>query len=119
VSSAFENGALADEVGHGTGTGSLARLRYMADQIARNFAAYGDEKAVLATADHIDMYWDPRMKAMIFADIAADGPGQGRGALSPIAGAAIDYLAKGNHPEHQTRATEFNASDEGGHSDAG
>jgi formate dehydrogenase subunit delta len=83
----------------------------MADQIARNFMAYGHEKAVLATADHIDMYWDPRMKAMIFADE--------RGALTPVAGEAIEYLAKGNHPEHQTRATEFNAADEVGHSDAG
>lgn len=95
----------------GTGVGSQARLRYMADQIARNFAAYGHDKAVLATADHIDMYWDPRMKAMIFADE--------RAALGPIAGAAIEYLARGNHPEHQTRATQFNEADDIGHSDAG
>jgi formate dehydrogenase subunit delta len=92
-------------------SGSLQRLRYMADQIARNFQSYGRDKAVLATADHIDMYWDPRMKAMIFAD--------DRAALGEVAGAAIEYLARGNHPEHQTRATEFNKADEIGHSDAG
>lgn len=103
------------EVSEGTGVGSLARLRYMADQIARNFMAYGHDKAVLATADHIDMYWDPRMKAMIFADIA----GEGRTALDPVAGEAIAYLAEGNHPEHQTRATQFNSAHEVGHSDAG
>jgi formate dehydrogenase subunit delta len=91
--------------------GSLPRLRYMADQIARNFIALGHDKAILATADHIDMFWDPRMKAMIFAD--------DRTQLGPVAKAAIDYLATGAHPEHQTRATEFNKVDEAGHVDAG
>jgi len=91
--------------------GSLPRLRYMADQIARNFVALGHDKAVLATADHIDMFWDPRMKAMIFAD--------DRAKLGPVAGPAITYLAGGNHPEHQTRATQFNSAHEVGHSDAG
>jgi len=91
--------------------GSLPRLRYMADQIARNFLALGHDKAILATADHIDMFWDPRMKAMIFADDRAQ--------LGPVAGPAIDYLASGLHPEHQTRATEFNKAGEVGHSDAG
>ena len=89
--------------------GSLPRLRYMADQIARNFLALGHDKAVLATADHIDMFWDPRMKQMIFAD--------DRSNLGPVAAPAIDYLASGKHPEHQTRATVFNKVDEDGHSD--
>lgn len=35
----------------------------MANQIALNFAALGDERAVAATAEHIGKYWDPRMKA--------------------------------------------------------
>jgi formate dehydrogenase subunit delta len=83
----------------------------MANQIALNFQALGHDNAVLATADHIDMYWDPRMKAGIFGDDRAQ--------LSPVAAAAIDYLAKGQHPPHQTRATEFNTVDEVGHSDAG
>jgi len=91
--------------------GTAAKLRRMADQIAVNFQALGHDEAVLATADHIDMFWDPRMKAGIFAD--------DRSLLSPVARAAIDYLAKGQHPPHQTRATEFNTVDEVGHSDAG
>ncbi len=90
---------------------TIERLRRMADQIARNFQALGHDKAVLATADHIDMFWDPRMKAGIFAD--------DRSQLGEIAAAAIDHLAAGNHPEHQTRATQFNTVDEVGHSDAG
>ena len=63
-----------------------ARLRTMADQIARNFAATGHDKAVAATADHIVRFWDPRMRAAILAD--------DRAALSPIAAAAIDRLGQ-------------------------
>jgi len=59
----------------------LARLQYMADQIARNFAVQGEEAAVEATAEHIRLFWDPRMKAAI---LAAD-----RGTLSPIVAAAV------------------------------
>jgi formate dehydrogenase subunit delta len=40
-------------------------LVYMLNQIARNLAIKGDEKAAIATADHIEQFWDPRMKQMI------------------------------------------------------
>jgi formate dehydrogenase subunit delta len=88
-----------------------AKLRRMADQIGINFAAMGHDNAMLATADHIDKYWDPRMKQQIFAD--------DRALLTPIARGAIDHLASGAHPAPQTRATEFNTAHEIGHSDAG
>lgn len=90
---------------------TIDTLRRMANDIARNLAAMGHDKAVLATADHIDKFWDPRMKRTIFADDLAE--------LSPIAREAIEHLAGGAHPESQTRATEFNTADEIGHSDAG
>jgi formate dehydrogenase subunit delta len=90
---------------------TIDTLRRMANDIARNLAAMGHDKAVLATADHIDHFWDPRMKAAIFAaDLAP---------LSPIARGAVEHLAGGAHPDSQTRATEFNTVDEIGHSDAG
>ena len=92
---------------------TLATLRRMANDIARNREAMGHDKAVLATADHIDKFWDPRMKKAIFAD------DERFAVLTPIAAAAIDHLAAGAHPESQTRATEFNTADEIGHSDAG
>ena len=92
---------------------TIDTLRRMANDIARNLEAMGPDKAVLATADHIDKFWDPRMKKAIFAD---DGRGS---VLSPIAAAAIDHLAGGAHPDSQTRATEFNTAHEIGHSDAG
>lgn len=62
----------------------IARLRYMADQIARNFAVQGEEEAVAATARHIGDFWDPRMKAAILADDPAR--------LSPIAAAAVGRM---------------------------
>lgn len=82
-------------------------LVHMANQIARNFATMGDVDAAAATADHIAMFWDPRMKAAILSD--------GNG-LSPIACAAIDLLRATPHPPHQSRATRF---PEPGASDAG
>lgn len=90
---------------------TISRLRRMADQIAMNFAIRGHDGAVLATADHIDQFWDPRMKNAIFAD--------DRSKLGPIAAGAIDHLAEGNHPEPQTRATEFAKAGEMHNSDAG
>ena len=90
---------------------TIDTLRRMANDIARNLEAMGPEKAVLATADHIDKFWYPRMKKAIFAD---EGTG-----LSPIAREAIEHLAGGAHPDSQTRATEFNTAHEIGHSDAG
>ena len=92
-------------------SGHIEKLRRMADQIAKNYAAIGHDNAVLATADHINKFWERRMKAAIFAD--------DRSLLSPIAHAAIDKLAAGADPAPQTRATEFNAVNEVGHSDAG
>ena len=62
----------------------LARLTYLANQIARNFTAQGDAAAVAATAQHIHDYWDPRMKAAILASE--------RTRLNPIVCAALGLL---------------------------
>jgi formate dehydrogenase subunit delta len=59
-------------------SGSLDKLVYMANQIARNL------KDADATAAHIRAFWDPRMRAMIRAH---DGTG-----LSDIAQAAVARL---------------------------
>ena len=90
---------------------TILTLRRMANDIARNLAAMGHDQAVLATADHIDKFWDPRMKEAIYAD--------DRAGLSDVARAAIDHLASGARPESQTRATKFNEVDGVGRSDAG
>jgi formate dehydrogenase subunit delta len=64
------------------------RLIYMANQIARNFAAQGETTAIAATAQHLRDFWDPRMKAAI---LAADCTG-----LDPIAQAALEGLKTSN-----------------------
>ncbi len=90
------------------------RLIYMANQIARNFAAQGEDVAVVATADHIAKFWDPRMKAASYALLA-----QGGSSLSPVSRRALEMLSRGCEPAPQTPATKFNAVDEIGRSDAG
>lgn len=62
---------------------SVERLVHMVNQIATNLAT--DDAPVDAVAEHIQLFWDPRMKQMIFAH-GADG-------LSPVAAAAIRLLA--------------------------
>lgn len=56
-------------------------LVMMANQIARNLAARGDEAAVALMVEHIQDFWDPRMKAGI---LTAD-PNK----FEPIAASAV------------------------------
>ncbi len=62
----------------------LARLTYMANQIARNLAFQSEAEAIETTAQHIRDFWDPRMKAAL---LAGDRTG-----LDPIAAAALERL---------------------------
>jgi len=91
------------------------RLVYMANQIARNFAAQGADVAALAVADHIAAFWDPRMKAQIFAML---DEGQAAG-LEPIAAHAVKLLRDRGAPPPQTAATAFASAAGKGGSDAG
>ena len=65
----------------------VANLAYMANQIARNFAAQGEDAAIAATVRHIEDFWAPRMKSAL---LAAKGDG-----LDPIAAAALNRLRRG------------------------
>jgi formate dehydrogenase subunit delta len=59
-----------------TGTSqSLDKLVYMANQIGKFFASQGPQIAVTGTAEHIKKFWDPRMRAEIFAHVEAGGAG--------------------------------------------
>lgn len=64
------------------------RLVTMANQIARAFAPEGDDRALPQIADHIEKYWDPRMRSQIAAHLAAGGDG-----LDPLARQALEQLA--------------------------
>lgn len=77
------------------------RLVRMANDIARNFTAIGHERAALATADHINSFWDRRMKEKLLQTCGTEDCG-----LSPAARAAFQILRDQGAPPHQTRATE-------------
>jgi len=63
-----------------------AKLIYMANQIAKFFAAQG-EAAAAGVADHLRAFWDPSMRTEIIAWVQAGGDG-----LSPVAEAAVRLL---------------------------
>ena len=43
------------------------KLAYMANQIGRFFAHQKHDQAVASIADHLDKFWDPRMRSGILA----------------------------------------------------
>lgn len=73
---------------------SLDKLVYMANQIGKFFVSQGQEKAVAGTADHIKKFWDPRMRAQIFAHLKTGGAG-----LDPVARLAVERL-QGNEVQN-------------------
>ena len=93
---------------------SLDRLIYMANQIARNLTH--DHDPVASLADHVAKFWDPRMKAMIFAHL---DDRHGDGGLDPVAAQALCLLRATGAPASQSKATRFNAVGESGGADAG
>jgi formate dehydrogenase subunit delta len=63
------------------------KLVYMANQIAKFFAAQPQAEAVAGAADHLRKFWDPRMRRLILEHLAAGGAG-----LDPVARAAVEQL---------------------------
>ena len=53
-------------------TNTLVR---MANDIEKFFKVQGEERAIAGIADHIKKFWEPRMKAQIFAHLDAGGAG--------------------------------------------
>jgi len=70
------------------------KLVYMANQIGKFFASQGTDKAVAGTAEHIKKFWDPRMRAAIFAHLDSGG-----GGLDPNVREAFGRLREGE-PKH-------------------
>ena len=55
---------------------SREKLVYMANQIATFFESQAHAKAVNGVADHINSFWEPRMRAQLL-DILAEGGDHG------------------------------------------
>jgi formate dehydrogenase subunit delta len=47
----------------------------MTNQIAGFFKAYGHDQALKEIANHINSFWDPRMRIHLFAYLAKGGAG--------------------------------------------
>ena len=67
------------------------KLRYQANQIATFFASQPEDEQVEGVADHMNKFWDPRMRTQLFeiSDVSTDG-------FEPMVVAA---LGKVNRPE--------------------
>jgi formate dehydrogenase subunit delta len=63
---------------------SHSKLVMMANQIGKAFAAQGEARAIPAIARHIELFWDPRMRAQIDAHIDAGGEGLDANALRAL-----------------------------------
>ena len=66
------------------------KLVYMANQIGKFFASQRADQAVAGITDHLQKYWDPRMRATILEHLANGGQG-----LDPLAREAVERLGKG------------------------
>ena len=51
------------------------RLVHKANQIADYFKAYPEDEAVAAVANHIQQFWDPRMRAQLALHVGTGGKG--------------------------------------------
>jgi formate dehydrogenase subunit delta len=65
------------------------KLVMMANQIGTFFATQGPDQAVAGIADHLRKFWDPRMRAGIFAHLREGGQG-----LRPEVRLAVEQLAR-------------------------
>jgi len=65
---------------------------YMANQIGKFFVTEDKATAVASIADHLEKFWNPRMRAEILDHLAAGGEG-----LDPEVRAAVATLAKHHH----------------------
>jgi formate dehydrogenase subunit delta len=66
---------------------TLRKLVYMANQIGTFFVTQSDEQAIPGIADHLQKFWDPRMRAQILAHLDAGGAG-----LDPPVRRAVEQL---------------------------
>ena len=64
------------------------KLVYMANQIGDFFKSYPHDQAVKGIKEHIEKFWDPRMKRLILDHLDAGGVG-----LEPLAAAALRRLS--------------------------
>ncbi len=53
----------------------ISKLIYMANQIAKNLTYSSDLEAIDATQDHIEKFWDPKMRFLLKNHVVSGGEG--------------------------------------------
>jgi formate dehydrogenase subunit delta len=66
---------------------TVDRLVMMANQIGKFFAPQRKLDQTGAIADHLEKFWDPRMRSLIIAHLEAGGAG-----LDPMVLAAVEKM---------------------------
>jgi formate dehydrogenase subunit delta len=75
------------------------KLVYMANQIGKFFASQGADKAAPGIADHIEKFWDPRMRRAMIAHLDAGGEG-----LDPKVREALELTRRANKTNQGERS---------------
>jgi formate dehydrogenase subunit delta len=70
-------------------SGKIDKLVHMANQIGQYFEAMPDNEAVNGAADHLRLYWTPKMVGEIIAYADA-----GHSGLNAVAGRAVAELKR-------------------------
>jgi formate dehydrogenase subunit delta len=65
------------------------KLAYMANQIGKFFSHEPHDKAVASITDHLQKYWDPRMRRTIIAEYDSV-----KGRLDPLVQEAVEKLPR-------------------------
>jgi formate dehydrogenase subunit delta len=65
------------------------KLAYMANQIGKFFAHEPHDRAVASITDHLQKYWDPRMRRTIVAEYDSV-----KGRLDPLVQEAVEKLPR-------------------------
>jgi formate dehydrogenase subunit delta len=65
------------------------KLAYMANQIGKFFAHQKHDQAVASIADHLQKFWDPRLRGTILAQYEAV-----KSQLDPLVQQAVERLRK-------------------------
>jgi formate dehydrogenase subunit delta len=68
---------------------SPEKLAYMANQIGKFFAHQQEDQAVASIADHLQKFWDPRMRSTILAQSEVV-----KSQLDPLVRKALEQLRK-------------------------
>lgn len=78
---------------------TVDRLVMMANQIGKFFAPQRRIDQSGAIADHLEKFWDPRMRSLIIAHLEAGGAGLDPMVLAAVEKLKSDMAAKGARSE--------------------